>query len=324
MPPGEHVQRLRAALGAVGMHAHGFERVGRRLQEDRIVVHDEHIQRFQAQILALPVGNGDVDFDREGRALARGALAVDGAAHQVHHLLGDGEAQARALNAVDAAVRLAGEGLVHLLHERRGHADAIVRHGVAELHAAGHAALLLAQVHAHAAAGLGVLDGVGENVDVDLVQAKLVGIEIFLLHVIDAEAEVDVLLLDHRLGDVDQVLGRLHDGEGQRAQGELAALHLGDIQDVVDERQQMAARKADFPEVLPHRLRIAEVLLRYGGQPDDRIHGGADIVGHGGQKIRLGTVGRLRLPRHELQAPVDVPHVHQIQDKERQKPQRDH
>ena len=49
----------------------------------------------------------------------------------------------------------------------------------------------------------------------------------------------------------DEVFDRFHNGEGQRTQFQFPAFHLRDIQNVVDERQQMIAGKADFPKTLP-------------------------------------------------------------------------
>ena len=78
----------------------------------------------------------------------------------------------------------------------------------------------------------------------------MICIQIFLLDLINVETEFDVLLLDHRLRDIDEILDRLHDGESQRAQLQIAALDFGYIQDIVDEREQMIARQADLPEAL--------------------------------------------------------------------------
>ena len=44
-----------------------------------------------------------------------------------------------------------------------------------------------------------------------MVQPQLVSIEVFMIEAADTEIEVDVLLLDHRLGDVHKVLRALHD-----------------------------------------------------------------------------------------------------------------
>ena len=59
-------------------------------------------------------------------ALARLALNGDGAAHQVHNVLGDGHAEAGALNAADGGVFLTGELLKDVLLELLAHADAVV------------------------------------------------------------------------------------------------------------------------------------------------------------------------------------------------------
>ena len=66
----------------------------------------------------------------------------------------------------------------------------------------------------------------GENIDINLVQTELICKQVFLFHLIDVEAELNVLLLDHRLGNRDKVLHRFYNGEGKRTQLQLAAFHL--------------------------------------------------------------------------------------------------
>ena len=48
-----------------------------------------------------------------------------------------------------------------------------------------------------------------------LKQGHAADVQIFFLHMVDMETEFEILLLDHRLRDVDQVLYSLHDGECQ-------------------------------------------------------------------------------------------------------------
>ena len=177
---------------------------------------------------------------------------------------------------------MAGEGLVHGFHELRAHAGARVGHDVGQPHATGQSAFVLVHVHGDAPAGLRVFDGVGKDVDVDLVEPQLVRVEVFLFHPVDMEAELDVLFLDHRLRYVHQVLDRFHDGKRHGAQVQLSAFHLGNVQNVVDQRQQVVAGKPDLPEVFRCGLCVAEVFLRDSCQADDGVHGRPDIVGHGG------------------------------------------
>ena len=216
--------------------------------------------------------------------------------------------------------RLTGKRLVHGGHEFRTHADAGIGYDVRKLHAAGPAAFRLAHVHADAAARFRVFDGVGKNVDIDLIQPKLVGVEVLFFHPADAEIKVDVLFPDHRLRDVHQVFHRLNDGEGLRAEIQLPALDLGDIQNVVDQREQMIASQRNLPQVLPYRRRISEILFRDRRKADDRVHRRADIVRHGGKEIGFCLVCRLRFPGRRLELFVEHEHDRQVKNEQGQEP----
>ena len=105
------------------------------------------------------------------------------------------------------------------------------------------------------------------------------------------ETEFDVLLLDHRLRDIDEILDRLHNGESQRAQLQIAALDFGYIQDIVDERGQSR-------------------------QTDDRIHGSADVVRHCGEEVRLCLIRRFSLPCSDLKVLVKVKHIEHVTEEQ--------
>ena len=130
------------------------------------------------------------------------------------------------------------------------------------------------------------------------------------------ETEFDVLLLDHRLRDIDEILDRLHDGESQRAQLQIAALDFGYIQDIVDEREQMIACQTDLPEALLGRLHITGILLGQSRQTDDRIHGSADVVRHCGEEVRLCLIRRFSLPCSDLKVLVKVKHIEHVTEEQ--------
>ena len=75
--------------------------------------------------------------------------------------------------------------------------------------------------------------------------------QIFLFHPVNPEGEINILFLDHRLRDVDQVLNRFLDGKRQRRQFQLSAFNLGDIKNIIDQGQQMISGKPDLPDALP-------------------------------------------------------------------------
>ena len=83
-------------------------------------------------------------------------------------------------------------------------------------------------------------------------------------------------------------------------QVQLAGLDLGEVEDVVDDRQQRVAAGADDLGELA--LLGAELgVEQQAAHADDAVHGRADLVAHGGQEGALGLVGGLGLLAGALQ-----------------------
>ena len=73
---------------------------------------------------------------------------------------------------------------------------------------------------------------------------------------------------------------------------DLAGLHLGEVEQVVDDDEQVVGGRLHGSQPLALLLverRLEEKL----GHPEDGVHGGADLVAHVGQERVLGLVGRL-------------------------------
>ena len=88
------------------------------------------------------------------------------------------------------------------------------------------------------------------------------------------------------------VVERVAQVEVDGLQVELAGLDLGEVEDVVDHRQQVIGRELHHPEVLA--LLGGELgVQRQLGHADDAVHGRADLVAHVGQELALGPVGGL-------------------------------
>ena len=240
--------------------------------------------------------------------------------HQIDHLLGDGQAQAGSLDRVHAAVCLAGEGLIHTLHELRRHSHARIPDHIRQPDGVFRAPRILQHVHPDLAAWLRILDGIGKEIDIDLVEAQLIGVKMFMIEMIDAEAEIDVLLFHHRLGNVHQVLRAFHNGKGGRAQIELTAFHLGNIQNIVDQGQQVIAGKADFMQVFLDGGAVLRVLFRNGSQADNSVHGRADVMGHGGEEVRFGTACPISGISGTLGAIIGPQQHGQIENEQKKKP----
>ena len=79
------------------------------LEDGLVVINEQHVDRLERHVFCLVLCDGYVEGDGERGPLARLALAVDLAAHEVDHLLGDGKAEPGALHLVHAAVGLSRE-----------------------------------------------------------------------------------------------------------------------------------------------------------------------------------------------------------------------
>jgi hypothetical protein len=105
--------------------------------------------------------------------------------------------------------------------------------------------------------------------------------------------------LDQRHGGVDGV----HHLRRLGLHGELPRLHLGQVQHLVHEPQQVARAVPDAEHLL-QLLRVQAAVdpqLQQLGVADHRVQRRAQLVAHGGQEVGLRLAGRLGLgPRHAL------------------------
>ena len=79
--------------------------------------------------------------------------------------------------------------------------------------------------------------------------------------------------------------------EVQFLEGQFAGFNLGEIQDVIDHREQRVAAGANGLGKVTLLIRERGIEQEV-GHPDHPIHGRANFMAHVGQEIALGTVGR--------------------------------
>ncbi len=141
---------------------------------------------------------------------------------------------------------------------------------------------------------VGELHGVADEVDQDLPQPGHVADQNLGDGVIHQAGQVEVLL--RRLGR-QQVQGLLDAGvelEGMVLQLELARFDLGEVEDVVDDRQQRVGAAAGGLDIIA--LLVGQLgVQQQRGHADDAVHGRADLVAHVGQELGLGERGFLEL-----------------------------
>ena len=87
---------------------------------------------------------------------------------------------------------------------------------------------------------------------------------------------------------------QVEDGGGQL---HTPGLDLGEVQDVVDEREEVLAGGVDIPEVLVLLgVQLPEhPLEQHLGEADDGVQGRAQLVGHVGQELGLVAAGGFEL-----------------------------
>ena len=244
--------------------------------------------RSRLHLIRLGV-DGKFQHDLKAGAFAGGAFHMDGAAHQVYDALGDGHAEARALHPVGAGFFLAGKGLEESLLVGLAHADAVILH-----HKAVFGVMLgmgkLLYLQPDVPTGGRVLDRIGEDVHQHLIQAVGVGQHVFVLHMVlhrEGLAALAGLLPDNAVQLAD-LLGKVR---FFNVQGGLAALDAAHVQNIVDDAQQQPTGSFQLAQMFGQLFRLVQLVFHQGGNADDGVHGGADVVAHVGKEVRLGLAG---------------------------------
>ena len=294
------LQRLLTIDGGLDDQAAVAKQLQHHLAVDGVVLHQQHpgpvgeeglrqALRRRERLRRLPLTRREGGGEPETAALAKGAVDASLSSHQGGKPTGDREPEAcAAVFAGGGDVGLL-EGLEQLLALLLADADAGIFYLEAQQVAAGKRT-----GHPYPqgdSALLGKLDGIGGVVEQCLAQAGDVAMnpDGRVSHV-DHEAEaLGTGLLAHQGADVVQ-----HGGEGEVTllQRHLARIYLGEIQDVIDDGEQVLGGIVDLLQPLVLGA-VRGVALEQISQPQDGVHGSADLVAHVGQEGALGTVGAL-------------------------------
>ena len=287
-------------LQATGAGGHPDRQMGQvRLQHadrDRVVIHQQHREAVE------PLGQhrcgwhgreAEPGRGPEGGACPDLAAGFDGALHQSQQVAADGEAEARAaVMAGGGELRLL-EGLEEVGQLALADADSGVAHFNAEPDALA-LAFEAADVEQDLAE-LGEFGGIGEQVQQHLPQAQRITIEMGWHGLIDQEQQLQALVED-LLGDqAGEVRQHRVEQEIGAFEAHPAGLDLGEIEDVIDDRQEFLAGTIDLADViLQSRLRVrAQGQV---GEADDGVHRRAQFVAHPREELAFGCIGLFRHP----------------------------
>ena len=186
---------------------------------------------------------------------------------------------------------LAREGLEDVRQKLRRHAAAGV--GEDELVVARplDARGVLDNPQRHRAARRRELHRIAEHVHEHLLQAKPVALYQRMGEPFEFNREGDArffaALREHRL-HLESQRSQIHLSHGKH---QAPVLDHGEIENLVDQREQMVARQRDLRQAVVHFLRMPLVHARELRHADDGVHRRADIVAHAREEVALGVVG---------------------------------
>lgn len=233
----------------------------------------------------------------EHTAFARAAVNADLPAQQMRQVARDRKPQAGAtVTAVAGTVDLM-EGTENGLLLVGGNADASIAHSEDNASAS-----LVTDVQAHLAT-LGELDGIGQQVLEDLLQALAVGEQGGGYIRFSVYFEGQPLVPGQRFEHAAQALDQAFHLSAFRAHLELAGLDLGNVENVVDQVEQVIAGRVD--RICELDLFIAQVAFgvfrQQFGQDQRAVQRRAQLVGHIGQELGLVLARALQLVGARLQ-----------------------
>ena len=238
---------------------------------------------------------GEAHADDELRAFPLLRFHFDGAAHQVHQALGDGHAQARALDVVHRRGAFPFVGFKDLGREFLAHAHTSILHvQVVETRFPVGAGLV--QGHRDAAPLGRKLVGVADQVQQDAVQAAHVAQHRPVGNARCCHRVMQPLGLHLGHEHIADFVHGLHQVGLLQFQLDLTAFNTAHIQHVVDQGQQVLAGCLDLCQVIFRFRRKVFLLAGQHSVPDNRVHGRADVVAHVGKEGTLGAGTLLRRP----------------------------
>ena len=247
------------------------------------------------------------ELEPEGAAETDRALEPHAATHELDELLGDRRAEAGAAEPPGLGLVGLGEALEDPPLVLGRDADA----GVADRELQRHR--LRSAVHARDverhAAPLGELDGVRQQIDEDLAQVRFVAARDRRHVRHDHRDETQLLRLGLRAEHLHHAVDERVEIEALLGDRELAGLDLREVEDVLDQSEHRARRRADrlhHPRLFAAQRTVAQQL----DHADDRVQRRSHLVRHRRHELALGEVRGLRTVDRVVQALDQRQHVH--------------
>src|SRR5215468_10544430 len=238
----------------------------------------------------------DRQTDGDTRALTDPARDLDLAAVQRNEPLHDREPQPGSVGATIIGRTRLKERIADACHVLAVDADAGVRDAHRKVRA------LLPGADGDPAAAIGELDGIGNEIEHDLIERAFVGDDVRQLTRQDRD-QFNSRFARFEGKEPAAILDRLAWRERLGCNREVPCLNFGHVEDAVHDREQMASRLIDQLRVfvttrcVDHQRAFVAEHFR---EADDGIERCAQLVAHGGEKAALGGIGTLGLGARKL------------------------
>ena len=146
-----------------------------------------------------------------------------------------------------------------------------------------------------------ILYRISQKIRKELRHAHIVTADFIFDRAVDLAVEKQFFLLNLRLEEDVYALDQLPQTAGRFVQIHSSALDPADVKNIIDKDKELLPGFKNTADALIHLLLILRVQSRKRGEPYDCIERSPDIVGHIGQKDRLGLLSLSRLLKRTLQ-----------------------
>ena len=289
----QEIQRRGAAGRLAHLHPPAGQVVADHLAVGGVVVHHQHGQ--PGEVLGWPLhrslAHPQTEGEGKGGARTLGTHYLEVAPHPVHQPLADRQPEAGPSEAAGGrGVRLA-EGVEEAGPRLVADPNPRVAHRKADRHPV---ALFGGEVNTQGdLTPLGELHRVAQEVEKDLAQPPRIAHHPAGDRLAHVDNQLDPLLRGAPRHQGRHPLGALAQVKGDLLEGELARLDLGEVEDVVEDREERLAARPDGLRVAP--LLESEVGIEEDlHHPEHAVHRGANLVAHVGEELALRPACRLR------------------------------
>ena len=278
-------------------HSNPHKHFGHAVTGIKIVIYNQSLKTFQLyDLLYTLVLRLSPEWQSDDKFGTFPLLCPDlnGAAHHIHNILGDGHTKSCTLSPAYSGSPLPLKRRKDLLYKFLTHTDSVILHPDLVQFTASLETRILFQPDRNGSASRSKLDRIGQKIQQHLIQSCLITIDILICHIHGIHIKLQLFRMDLPADDRLQIMKHIRQTDLRFFQMDLSALNPAHIQDIIDQGKQMVTGGKDLSQIIPNLVFIINIAYSQCGKADDRIHWCPDIVRHVGKEGTLGPVCCLR------------------------------